>query len=1000
MSLFKEICKYEDNITIWKDYDFKLCFQQVFIISPPHLLLCFIGIYCCVQAICRTNTSRTVHRSWFIFFTAGSHLGIICSQIFLIMKQIFATKETAILILVVESLILLAWVLSSLFIFLKCIGCNSLAHAKDFNLLKLSWIIAMVSCSFELYSAILYSFGYPTPLVEGVVPFYKSIDIYIRWTMYLVILLLQIPKLNEIHENLPIVGINIQEEAGSSSHEYLHAPQTVVSEDSFSHLSKIFFCWVSKLFDDAKSNQFISVNDLSFTLPQGMNPITNHCKLKLAVNHYNALTCDISAIDNSTEGIVEDMKEPLLQDYKDKKVKDNLSRFVLLKSLNTAFGWSFWPLNILKLISAIFEICSPVLLNLFLHELESNSPSISSAAIYLGLLLLVLTLNAFIDTHLSYQINKLQISMRGSIITELFSKVLSVNWAGLRSYSIGKITNFAAQDSDNISSHLICLFEIWYLPLKLVMIFYLLYKYVGISFLAGIGFCILLIPINQVIAKKLHGYNDRLLTYRDSRLKLVHEVMGNMKSIKFFAWEEQFIEKIEKIRNLEIFELNRIANFDALCVYFWASAPCLITFSIVLTYSFIGDDITASTIFTTLALVDQVIIPLNALPWVIMGFIKAWISLQRVQKFFGLADNSPIKKRLPPPFEEQNAIEVDNCSFYWNDSEDCCLLGLQFQVNKGELMVVSGKTGSGKSSLLLALSQELNLASGEIRINEWKEGAGIVLQECWIKSGTIRETILDGCSFDLYWYEKVVSACALDKDISCFPDGDSTLVGVEGGALSGGQRLRLSLARAVYKNKEVYFIDDVFSGLDSHVVLHIIENCINGLLARKTRIVCTHNKHLASLADTLLILENKQIKYIGLPQMMNVPESLKTTRKPHPECCKSSEEETENKINQYEEPRRYGSVEISVYKHYSVAAGVFLTSIVLLSLFGMQGTETLSNWWLSFWIKSASKPSNQYFSTFSQYTPWHLLTQFKFPLSDEIAVLQIRNTAYSLEMIL
>ena len=972
MSVIKEICNYENNLTVWKDFDFGLCFQQIFIVSPAYLQLCIIGLYYCFKAI-GNNSSQTVNRSWIILLRAGCHVCTICCQIYIIAEQVFALKESSIIALVVNSLILIAWASSLLSIFLWRNGSHSLEYGRDFNALKFSWVIVMISCSFELYSAILYASGNSSPLNESNIPFNESINIYIRWVMYVAILLLQLPKANETYED-PYIGVLNDEQEASSSHEYLHMPNSTLSEDSFSNISRIFFCWVSKLFSDAKFNQFSSVNDLSFVLPHSMHPVTNHCNLKLAINHYTQ-----SHINSPME--YDDLIEPLIKDLEDRSRvhnDQNVDRFLLLKSLNKAFGWSFWPLNLIKLISAIFEISLPILLNLFLRELESDSGSISSVAIYLGLLVLIVILNAFIDTHLTYEVDKLKISMRGCVITELFAKVLSINWAGFRSCSIGEITNFAAQDSDNITSHIVCLFEIWYLPLKLVLIFFLLYNYVGISFLAGIGLCILLIPLNQVIAKKLHRYNDRLMSHRDSRLKLLHEIMGNMKSIKFFAWEEQFIGKVEKLRNQEIVELKKIAYFDAICVYFWASAPCLITFFIILTYVFMGNDISASTIFTTLALVDQVILPLNALPWVIMGFIKTFISLMRVQEFFSLKDNAPTKVPLPPPFEEHNAIEVDNCSFYWKNSEDCCLIGLQFQVNKGELMAVTGKTGSGKTSLLLALSQELNY-TGEMRLNGWKDGIGIVLQDCWIKSGSIKEAIVDGGVLDLDWYERVLCACALDKDIACFPDGHNTSVGVDGSALSGGQQLRLALARAVYKNKEIYLIDDIFSGLDSHVVLHIIDKCINGLLSNKTRVICSHNKLLANSADTLLALENKQIKYIGLPQMFDSSEITNNVCTTDVHDSNPIEEETENQIIQFSEPRQFGPVKINVYQHYSAAAGFFLTSIVLVSLVGMQVSSTLSNWWLSFWIKSTSispdcqlRPSNS-----SQFVLWGIFTNLQ-----------------------
>lgn len=939
------ICTYEKSFIVWQDADFGRCFQQIVIISPAYLLLTFIGIFLCIKAECQSTDSRPLRRMWIVLLRLLAHFIIIGCQVGLLIEQFLSSRSPQAFTIVVESLILIAWLSSLCAVMLWKNGWHSVAFGRDFNALKIAWTIILISCSFELYSAILYTSGRKSPLQEEPFPVYESINIYLRWVASFFILILQIPRSN--YQNLPHpLLINDDQEAGSSRGNLYQAGE--ISEHCFSIISRASFHWVTLLFSKARDSPFPSIGDLPFYLPPSMNPTENHCKLKVALNRlHQPLLQQSDPHCNYSE-----LSQPLLESS-GKLDQNTVERFTLLKSLNKAFGWSFWPLNLIKLVSAVLEISTPIILNLFLQDLESGSDSLTSAIIYLSLLVLILVLNSFIGTHLSYEVNKLQIIMKGTIITELYSKVLNVNLSGLKNFSVGELTNFACQDSDRISCHLVCFFEIWYMPLKLGIIFYLLYRYIGLAFLSGIGFCILLIPLNQIIAKRLHDYNQRLLEYRDKRMKLVHEVITNMKSIKLFSWEEKIIEKITVMRNIEIQELQKIANFDALCVYFWASAPCLITFVIMLTYFLLGNELSASSVFTTLALVDQVILPLNALPWVIMGFINAWVSLKRVQNFFNTEENSPEKAAVCLPFEVQNVIEVDNCSFYWSDPTDCCLVGLQFQVNKGELMVVMGKTGSGKSSLLLALSQELNIASGELRLKEWKDGAGIVLPDSWIKDGTVRQTIIDGSLYDPDWYKRVVYACALEKDIANFPQNDDTPVGVNGSALSGGQKIRLSLARAVYKNKHVYLIDDIFAGLDSNVALHIFQHCINGLLIAKTRVICTHRKQFASSADSLLILENRQIKYIGLPQMFNIPD-METMQPRESKEDNENKDEVEKDRPQHEEARQYGPVKVRVYKQYTKAAGLFLTTVVLLSLFGMQGTKSLSNWWLSVWIKAVA----------------------------------------------
>lgn len=164
------------------------------------------------------------------------------------------------------------------------------------------------------------------------------------------------------------------------------------------------------------------------------------------------------------------------------------------------------------------------------------------------------------------------------------------------------------------------------------------------------------------------------------------------------------------------------------------------------------------------------------------------------------------------------------------------LSDITLQVKKGDLIGVCGIVGAGKSSLLNAILGELQPSAGKVATRT--KSMGYASQSAWLMSGTIKENILFGAPFDEEWFKKVVTACALDRDLELFPKKEETFIGERGVTLSGGQRARLALARAVYFNADIYLLDDPLSAVDSKVGSHLFEECIRGLLKDKVNVPC------------------------------------------------------------------------------------------------------------------------------------------------------------------
>ncbi|XP_064142540.1 ATP-binding cassette sub-family C member 10 isoform X2 [Loxodonta africana] len=385
-------------------------------------------------------------------------------------------------------------------------------------------------------------------------------------------------------------------------------------------------------------------------------------------------------------------------------------------------------------------------------------------------------------------------------------------------------------------------------------------------------------------------------------------------------------------------------------------------------------------VFTALALVRMLILPLNNFPWVINGLLEARVSLDRIQRFLDLPNHNPQAYYNPdPPTKPSTVLELHGALFSWDPvgtSQETIISHLE--VKKGFLVGIVGKVGSGKSSLLAAIAGELHRLSGQVTVAGLSKGFGLATQEPWIQFATIRDNILFGKTFDAQLYKKVLEACALNDDLSILPAGDQTEVGEKGVTLSGGQRARIALARAVYQEKELYLLDDPLAAVDADVANHLLYRCILGVLSHTTRLLCTHRTEYLEKADVVLLMEAGRLVQAGppseiLPLVQTAPKAWAEDGQTSDSAISQSiwnpkkpkeglevEESTPGRLLQ-EESKKEGAVAFHVYQAYWRAVGWGLALAILFSLLLMQATRNAADWWLSHWISQlkAAKNSSQ-----------------------------------------
>uniref|UniRef100_W8AAQ1 ABC-type xenobiotic transporter n=1 Tax=Ceratitis capitata TaxID=7213 RepID=W8AAQ1_CERCA len=652
----------------------------------------------------------------------------------------------------------------------------------------------------------------------------------------------------------------------------------------------------------------------------------------------------------------------------------------LFWALHKGFGREFYLIGILRFIADISGFAGPLLLGGLLTQTTAKDNNETDWSPYLYALGLCATtwLSAICGTHFNWRMSMIGMKMRIGLVSAIYRKSLEAR--GLKS-SRPEILNLMSTDTERIVNSCISFHSFWSIPFQLFTTLYLLYTQLGAAFLAGLIFGIVLIPINRLIAQRIGQYSRGLMTAKDLRLAVTSETMSGAKQIKMHAWEDIFIEKIRNCRKEEVNFLKKRKYLDALCVYFWATTPVLMSFLTFGVSVLMGNPLIAASTYTSVALLNMLIGPLNAFPWVLNGLIEAWVSVKRVQELVDLPNldfssyYNPIIKSTgyetstklddrPIVLEMKSATFVHEIGIEQNNDRQrqtkFHLENVNISIKKGDLVCLEGPVGGGKSALIDAIVAGMNCISGSVCIHELTTGFGYVPQTPWLQRGTIRDNIIWGSVFDEQWYKSVLYACALNEDLELL-GGDLIGIGENGRTLSGGQRARVALARAVYQDKKIYLLDDILAALDAHVSRHIIKHCILGLLKGKTVIIVTRNVSLLYHAHQILYVDAGTVtpsQYMYSSIDIDLELEADTSNDIYGLTRSSSIDlDEQNSIDRksvdsimLEESRKYGKISLNVLSCYWRAIGTPLAVTTLTFVILMQLTRNLSDAWLAHWV--------------------------------------------------
>uniref|UniRef100_A0A8B9FKZ9 Canalicular multispecific organic anion transporter 2 n=1 Tax=Amazona collaria TaxID=241587 RepID=A0A8B9FKZ9_9PSIT len=534
-----------------------------------------------------------------------------------------------------------------------------------------------------------------------------------------------------------------------------------------------------------------------------------------------------------------------------------------LKALLRTFGSYFLIGSFFKLIQDLLSFVNPQLLSALIGFIKNKDAPAWWGYVIAALMFICAVLQTLIlHQHFQYCFVT-GMRLRTGITGVIYRKSLVITNSAKRSSTVGEIVNLMSVDAQRFMDLMTFLNMLWSAPLQIFLALYFLWQTLGPSVLAGVAVMVLLIPFNSAIAMKTRAFQVEQMRYKDSRIKLMNEILGGIKVLKLYAWEPSFSEKVLEIRKNELRVLKKSAYLNSLSNFAWISAPFLVALTTFAVYVSVDEKniLDAEKAFVSLSLFNILKFPLSMLPQVISNIVQTSVSLKRIQQFLShdeLDPNSVETKAIAPG----NAISVTNASFSWGKELKPSLKDINLLVPSGALVAVVGHVGCGKSSLVSALLGEMEKLEGEVAV---KGSVAYVPQQAWIQNATLKDNILFGQAPNEQKYQNVLEACALKTDLEVLPGGDQTEIGEKGINLSGGQRQRVSLARAVYSNSDIYLLDDPLSAVDSHVAKHIFDKVIgpDGVLKGKTRILVTHGISFLPQVDHIVVLGDGKISEMG-----------------------------------------------------------------------------------------------------------------------------------------
>ncbi|KAF7307832.1 ABC bile acid [Mycena kentingensis (nom. inval.)] len=655
---------------------------------------------------------------------------------------------------------------------------------------------------------------------------------------------------------------------------------------------------------------------------------------------------------------------------------------------------------VLALLSVIFNFTGPFFLRRILDILDTEYDP-TTALNYAVLMFIGSIAKSQCDVQHLWYGRRAGTRIRSELMAAIYDKALKridlsgdttkIDNPSKSGADMGKIINLFSGDASRISSQVLNLHHLYGAPLAVLIGSIMLYDLLGFPAFSGFLVILLASPINSAFTRRNERIQKAMNAARDARMRVITELVGAIKLVKLFAWEDRWIGKVFSAREVELGWLIKARIHGIGFLGLWVLTPILISAVSFCTYVLLGNQLTIGKAFTAIALFGMIREPLRVIPSFIVQILQTRLSVERIEAFLNEPEVgkqfSMLKRdRFGPPTQPETRLGFENASFKWNGGsilEDSNVVGMspastspnnrQFELTElsvvfpeGKLTLVTGPTASGKTALLMALLGEMKTINGRVLltkdatgVDEWGNmyAVSYAAQSPWLRHQSIRDNILFGSTFDEARYNQVVECCALGPDLELLEDGDATEIGEKGVSLSGGQKARVALARAVYARTKYVLLDDPLSAVDSHTARALYDKCLCGrLLANRTVVLVTHHVRLVlPVADYLVRMVDGRVEVQGSVAELKarsvlediVQEARKEEEAPKARNVDKMERKPRKLVE--DEHREVGGVKWRVYHTYLQAMSIGIWTFMLFGVVLLQILAVGEKLWIRIW---------------------------------------------------
>ncbi|CAK7904836.1 oligomycin resistance ATP-dependent permease Yor1p [[Candida] anglica] len=659
-----------------------------------------------------------------------------------------------------------------------------------------------------------------------------------------------------------------------------------------SFFSKVFFWWVTPV---------LKVGYSRTLRPADLYYLTDDIKIeKLTADFNQVLDSQLASARAQHEADPENQDKPF-----------EWPKYTIAKAVIATFKSDLIKASVFASLAIIFMSLTPLLMKQLIKFVQEISAGVPGVHIGQGIgyafgCSFALAVTGFLFNHYFYFGLLVGVKTKTVLITSVLDKSFKLSAKSRKRFTPGKITSLMGTDLSRIEMSMVFQPLLFILPISLGIGIAILLINIGVSSLIGLAVFLFFLVIIGAGTGQMYKYRDHVTKLTDNRVGIIKEVLSNLKMIKFYSWEVPYLNKIITARSKEISTILRIQavrNIITSVALSLTGITAMVSFLVL--FALNGKTKDPASVFSSVSTFEILAICVFMLPMCLTSLVDLLNAFKRTEKLLCAEEETENPRFINIDTSGPLAIDIKNATFIWDtvgieeepDEADLKkkkkeeakklkelkklakkngtkvedekveekatkksgtatpdsstfqgLSNIDLSVAKGEFVVITGLIGSGKSSLLQAISGTMFLESGSTTL----DGSYLMCGEPWVQNETIKENILFGSEYSQKKYDEVIYSCSLQQDLEMLEAGDYTEVGERGITLSGGQKARINLARAVYSDSDIILLDDVLSAVDARVGRHIMANCILGYLKNKTRILATHQLSLIQYANRVV----------------------------------------------------------------------------------------------------------------------------------------------------